>query len=140
MVYKKTRKLINSPYTFLPRIYYFLLTHCYVKFVGNKLLLLILYAGKETLCTIPLADILAVERVQEESFKKNNMFQIVQPKRVLYLQVNHFHAMTTLLYLNYDHTGIWEWGWDRWMTCSAIFGKWLHTSGVHGQYHSDRNS
>lgn len=47
------------------------------------------HKGKEPLCTIPLADILAVERVHEESFKKNNMFQIVQPERVLYLQANN---------------------------------------------------
>ncbi|KAG8270925.1 Ras GTPase-activating protein 2 [Homalodisca vitripennis] len=47
------------------------------------------HKGKEPLCNIPLVDILAVERVQEESFKKNNMFQIVQPERVLYLQASN---------------------------------------------------
>ncbi|XP_054271114.1 GTPase-activating protein [Macrosteles quadrilineatus] len=47
------------------------------------------HKGKEPLCNIPLSDILAVERVQEESFKKNNMFQIVQPQRVLYLQASN---------------------------------------------------
>ncbi|RZF38857.1 hypothetical protein LSTR_LSTR015632 [Laodelphax striatellus] len=47
------------------------------------------YKGKEPLCSIPLANILAVERVHHESFKKNNMFQIVQPQRVLYLQASN---------------------------------------------------
>lgn len=40
------------------------------------------------MCSIPLPDILAVERVHEDSFKKNNMFQVVQPERVLYIQVS----------------------------------------------------
>uniref|UniRef100_A0A023F326 Putative ras gtpase-activating protein n=1 Tax=Triatoma infestans TaxID=30076 RepID=A0A023F326_TRIIF len=45
--------------------------------------------GKESLCRIPLSDILAVERVHHDSFKKSNMFQIVQPHRVLYVQANN---------------------------------------------------
>lgn len=45
--------------------------------------------GKEALCTITLSDILAVERLQQESFNKNNMFQIIQPERVLYVQANN---------------------------------------------------
>ncbi|KAG8237569.1 hypothetical protein J437_LFUL003292 [Ladona fulva] len=44
-------------------------------------------ASREPLCVIPLEDILAVERLQEDSFKMKNMFQIVQPKRALYVQV-----------------------------------------------------
>lgn len=47
------------------------------------------YLGKEPLCTITLSDILAVERLQQESFNKNNMFQIIQPERVLYVQANN---------------------------------------------------
>lgn len=43
--------------------------------------------GKEPLCCIPLDQILAVERLQEDSFKMKNMFQIVQPERALYIQV-----------------------------------------------------
>jgi len=43
--------------------------------------------GKEPLCCIPLDKILAVERLQEDSFKMKNMFQIVQPERALYIQV-----------------------------------------------------
>ncbi|KAK9504508.1 hypothetical protein O3M35_010825 [Rhynocoris fuscipes] len=45
--------------------------------------------GKESLCRIPLSDILAVERVHHDSFRKSNMFQIVQPHRVLYVQANN---------------------------------------------------
>ncbi|XP_067014375.2 ras GTPase-activating protein 3 isoform X2 [Anabrus simplex] len=46
--------------------------------------------GKEPLCCIPLDQILAVERLQEDSFKMKNMFQIVQPEhRALYIQANN---------------------------------------------------
>lgn len=47
----------------------------------------LLLPGKEPLCCIPLDQILAVERLQEDSFKMKNMFQIVQPERALYIQV-----------------------------------------------------
>ena len=40
------------------------------------------------LCVIPIEDILAVEAVQESSFRVKNMFQVVQPNRTLYIQVN----------------------------------------------------
>uniref|UniRef100_A0A6A7G5G4 Ras GTPase-activating protein 3-like n=2 Tax=Hirondellea gigas TaxID=1518452 RepID=A0A6A7G5G4_9CRUS len=42
--------------------------------------------GSVPLCIIPVEDILAVEPVQESSFKCNNMFQLVQPNRTLYIQ------------------------------------------------------
>ncbi|XP_069689652.1 ras GTPase-activating protein 3 isoform X2 [Periplaneta americana] len=45
--------------------------------------------GKEPLCCIPLDQILAVERLQEDSFKMKNMFQIVQPERALYIQAHN---------------------------------------------------
>lgn len=45
--------------------------------------------GKEPLCCIPLDQILAVERLQEDSFKMKNMFQVVQPERALYIQANN---------------------------------------------------
>ncbi|XP_034175268.1 ras GTPase activating protein 1 isoform X3 [Osmia lignaria lignaria] len=45
--------------------------------------------GKEPLCKIPLEDILAVERLQEDSFKMKNMFQIVQSQRALYVQASN---------------------------------------------------
>lgn len=55
-----------------------------------KLILQFLFPGKEPLCCIPLDQILAVEKLQEDSFKKNYMFQIVQPERALYIQVFFF--------------------------------------------------
>ncbi|XP_017875517.1 GTPase-activating protein isoform X2 [Ceratina calcarata] len=45
--------------------------------------------GKEPLCRIPLEDILAVEKLQEDSFKMKNMFQIVQSQRALYVQAGN---------------------------------------------------
>ncbi|KAI4481468.1 hypothetical protein M0804_009588 [Polistes exclamans] len=45
--------------------------------------------GKEPLCKIPLEEILAVERLHEDSFKMKNMFQIVQPQRALYVQAGN---------------------------------------------------
>ncbi|XP_022912697.1 GTPase-activating protein [Onthophagus taurus] len=42
--------------------------------------------GKEALCQIPLSNILAVERLHEQSFQMKNMFQIVQRERALYVQ------------------------------------------------------
>lgn len=41
---------------------------------------------KEALCQIPLSNILAVERLNEKSFKMKNMFQIIQKERALYVQ------------------------------------------------------
>ncbi|KAK3850079.1 hypothetical protein Pcinc_043192 [Petrolisthes cinctipes] len=43
--------------------------------------------GGAALCVIPVDEILAVERVEESSFKIKNMFQLVQPNRTLYIQV-----------------------------------------------------
>ncbi|KOC63546.1 Ras GTPase-activating protein 3 [Habropoda laboriosa] len=45
--------------------------------------------GKEPLCTIPLEEILAVEKLQEDSFKMKNMFQIIQSQRALYVQAGN---------------------------------------------------
>ncbi|XP_063977127.1 GTPase-activating protein isoform X2 [Diachasmimorpha longicaudata] len=45
--------------------------------------------GKEPLCRISLEEILAVERLHEDSFKMKNMFQIVQPQRALYVQAGN---------------------------------------------------
>ncbi|KYN39175.1 Ras GTPase-activating protein 3, partial [Trachymyrmex septentrionalis] len=45
--------------------------------------------GKEPLCKIPLEEILAVERLHEDSFKMKNMFQIIQPQRALYVQAGN---------------------------------------------------
>ncbi|XP_071838198.1 ras GTPase-activating protein 3-like isoform X3 [Apostichopus japonicus] len=40
----------------------------------------------EPLCTIPVSEILAVEKLQEDSFHMKFMFQVVQPERALYVQ------------------------------------------------------
>ncbi|KAG7175406.1 Ras GTPase-activating protein 3-like [Homarus americanus] len=45
--------------------------------------------GGTPLCAIPVDEILAVERVQESSFKIKNMFQLVQPNRTLYIQATN---------------------------------------------------
>ncbi|XP_012228445.1 ras GTPase-activating protein 3 isoform X1 [Linepithema humile] len=45
--------------------------------------------GKEPLCKISLEEILAVERLHEDSFKMKNMFQIIQPQRALYIQAGN---------------------------------------------------
>nr|XP_055062267.1 ras GTPase-activating protein 3 isoform X2 [Misgurnus anguillicaudatus] len=45
--------------------------------------------GDGALCSIPIENILAVERLEEESFKMKNMFQVIQPERALYIQANN---------------------------------------------------
>uniref|UniRef100_A0A672M4C0 RAS p21 protein activator 3 n=1 Tax=Sinocyclocheilus grahami TaxID=75366 RepID=A0A672M4C0_SINGR len=45
--------------------------------------------GEGALCSIPIENILAVERLEEESFKMKNMFQVIQPERALYIQANN---------------------------------------------------
>ncbi|XP_026060640.1 ras GTPase-activating protein 3-like [Carassius auratus] len=45
--------------------------------------------GEGPLCSIPIENILAVERLEEESFKMKNMFQVIQPERALYIQANN---------------------------------------------------
>ncbi|XP_066562444.1 ras GTPase-activating protein 3 isoform X2 [Amia ocellicauda] len=45
--------------------------------------------GDHPLCSIPIENILAVERLEEESFKMKNMFQVIQPERALYIQANN---------------------------------------------------
>ena len=44
---------------------------------------------KKPLCSIALSNILAVEKLAEQSFKMKNMFQIVQPERALYIQASN---------------------------------------------------
>uniref|UniRef100_A0A452S6D6 RAS p21 protein activator 3 n=1 Tax=Ursus americanus TaxID=9643 RepID=A0A452S6D6_URSAM len=43
----------------------------------------------QPLCSIPIENILAVEGLEEESFKMKNMFQVIQPERALYIQANN---------------------------------------------------
>uniref|UniRef100_T1IVH0 Ras GTPase-activating protein 3 n=1 Tax=Strigamia maritima TaxID=126957 RepID=T1IVH0_STRMM len=45
--------------------------------------------GEEPLCNIGINNILAVEKLQEESFKMKNMFQVIQSERALYIQANN---------------------------------------------------
>ncbi|XP_014677498.1 PREDICTED: ras GTPase-activating protein 3-like [Priapulus caudatus] len=45
--------------------------------------------GQSPLCTIPIENIRAVERLEEDSFKMKNMFQIVQDQRPLYIQAGN---------------------------------------------------
>ncbi|XP_023570950.1 ras GTPase-activating protein 3 isoform X5 [Octodon degus] len=45
--------------------------------------------GDQPLCCIPIENILAVERLEEESFRMKNMFQVIQPERALYIQANN---------------------------------------------------
>ncbi|KAM5147188.1 ras GTPase-activating protein 3 isoform 2-T2 [Callospermophilus lateralis] len=45
--------------------------------------------GDQPLCSIPIENILAVERLQEESFRMKNMFQVIQPERALYIQASN---------------------------------------------------
>uniref|UniRef100_A0A669CJW6 RAS p21 protein activator 3 n=1 Tax=Oreochromis niloticus TaxID=8128 RepID=A0A669CJW6_ORENI len=47
------------------------------------------YHRTKALCSIPIENILAVERLEEESFKMKNMFQVIQPERALYIQANN---------------------------------------------------
>ncbi|XP_048246876.1 ras GTPase-activating protein 3-like isoform X3 [Haliotis rufescens] len=60
---------------------YFCLTNQYLSYAKSK--------TEKPLCSIPIEDILAVERLQENSFKMNYMFQVVQPARALYIQANN---------------------------------------------------
>uniref|UniRef100_G1TG13 PH domain-containing protein n=1 Tax=Oryctolagus cuniculus TaxID=9986 RepID=G1TG13_RABIT len=45
--------------------------------------------GDQPLYSIPIENILAVEKLEEESFKMKNMFQVIQPERALYIQANN---------------------------------------------------
>ncbi|XP_036880764.1 ras GTPase-activating protein 3 isoform X2 [Manis javanica] len=45
--------------------------------------------GDQPLCSIPIENILAVEKLEEESFKMKNMFQVIQPERALYVQADN---------------------------------------------------
>ncbi|KAG1708492.1 Ras GTPase-activating protein 3 [Nymphon striatum] len=51
--------------------------------------------GDSPLCSIPISEILAVEKLQEDSFKMKNMFQMVQKERALYVQANNCVELKT---------------------------------------------
>ncbi|KAK6195833.1 hypothetical protein SNE40_001181 [Patella caerulea] len=60
---------------------YFCLSNQHLSYSKSK--------NEKPLCVIPIEDILAVESLQEESFKMNYMFQVVQPQRALYVQAHN---------------------------------------------------
>nr|KAG5708227.1 hypothetical protein BaRGS_021161 [Batillaria attramentaria] len=60
---------------------YFSLTNQYLAYSKAK--------GEKPLCVIPIEDILAVERLHEDSFKMKYMFQVVQQQRALYVQASN---------------------------------------------------
>ncbi|XP_064638551.1 ras GTPase-activating protein 3-like isoform X2 [Lineus longissimus] len=62
---------------------YFVLTNHELAYSREK--------GEEPLlrCRIPIEEILAVERLEEEAFKMKYMFQVVQPERALYMQATN---------------------------------------------------
>ncbi|XP_076453641.1 ras GTPase-activating protein 3-like [Babylonia areolata] len=60
---------------------YFCLTNQHLSYAKSK--------GDKSLCLIPVEDILAVERLQEDSFKMKYMFQVVQQNRALYVQAGN---------------------------------------------------
>ncbi|RXM36426.1 Ras GTPase-activating protein 2 [Acipenser ruthenus] len=45
--------------------------------------------GKEALCTIPIKNILAVEKLDETAFNRKNMFQVIYTEKLLYVQANN---------------------------------------------------
>lgn len=60
---------------------YFTLTNQNLSYTKSK--------GEKPLCVIPIEDILAVERLHEDSFKMKYMFQVVQQQRALYVQASN---------------------------------------------------
>ncbi|KAK6644718.1 hypothetical protein RUM43_000987 [Polyplax serrata] len=82
--------------------------------------------GKEPLCCIPLSQILAVERLNEDSFKMKNMFQIIQSeRRMLYVQANNcveekewIDILTKICQTNTNRL-------ERFHPSAFINGKWL---------------
>nr|XP_036878839.1 ras GTPase-activating protein 2 isoform X5 [Manis javanica] len=45
--------------------------------------------GKDAIYTIPVKNILAVEKLEESSFNKKNMFQVIHMEKPLYVQANN---------------------------------------------------
>lgn len=81
--------------------------------------------GRDALCQIPLSNILAVERLAEQSFKMKNMFQIVQPERALYVQASNcveekewIDLLTKICQTNSNRL-------EKYHPCAFINGEWL---------------
>lgn len=45
--------------------------------------------GKEALCTIPVKNILGVEKLEESAFNRKNMFQVIHSEKPLYVQAGN---------------------------------------------------
>ncbi|KAL0281475.1 UNVERIFIED_CONTAM: hypothetical protein PYX00_002454 [Menopon gallinae] len=88
--------------------------------------------GKEPLCCIPLNQILAVERLNEDSFKMKNMFQIIQSeRRMLYVQANNcveekewIDILTKICQTNSNRL-------DAYHPSAFINGRWLCCNASH---------
>ena len=77
------------------------------------------------MCRISLEEILAVERLHEDSFKMKNMFQIVQPQRALYVQAGNcveekewIDILTKICHTNSNRL-------ERYHPSAYINGHWL---------------
>ncbi|KAJ8362022.1 hypothetical protein AAFF_G00401840 [Aldrovandia affinis] len=47
------------------------------------------HRGKEALCVIPVKNILAVEKLEENTFTRKNMFQVIHGEKPLYIQASN---------------------------------------------------
>ncbi|KAG5836968.1 hypothetical protein ANANG_G00234280 [Anguilla anguilla] len=47
------------------------------------------HRGKEALCVIPVKNILAVEKLEENAFTRKNMFQVIHGEKPLYIQASN---------------------------------------------------
>ncbi|KAI5714199.1 hypothetical protein M8J76_012741 [Diaphorina citri] len=93
---------------------YFRLTSSSLSYAKDK--------SKDPLCVIPITDILSVQRVSYESFYRSNMFQVIQPHRILYVQANNcveenewIHILTRMCMNQVD----------KYHPCAYIDGVWL---------------
>uniref|UniRef100_A0A3B3S3H9 PH domain-containing protein n=1 Tax=Paramormyrops kingsleyae TaxID=1676925 RepID=A0A3B3S3H9_9TELE len=97
-IYRKNKGTVDVYCTslFKPCIIY----SCNLCLIGNTVMQLFfnlhlalnpspLPSGSGMLHRIPVENILAVERLEEESFNKKNMFQVIQPERTLYIQATN---------------------------------------------------
>ncbi|KAK7499228.1 hypothetical protein BaRGS_00009488 [Batillaria attramentaria] len=88
---------------------YFSLTNQYLAYSKAK--------GEKPLCVIPIEDILAVERLHEDSFKMKYMFQVVQQQRAL-LDLLTKVCKTNKNRLKVFHPGAFING--HWLCCKSV--------------------
>ncbi|WAR28428.1 RASA3-like protein [Mya arenaria] len=96
----------------------------------NKSLSYFKCKGALQLCEIPLCNILAVEKLEERSFKMKYMFQIIQPTRALYVQASNcidekewLDVLTKVSLSNQDRLRLYH-------PAAFINGHWLCCEGV----------